>query len=210
LPSPDLSVAPPREPPPAPEPPAAEPPPPAPEPPPPDPPPPPPEPEPPRVEPPLPEPPPPTPEPPPPEPRPEPPRQPPRPRPAPPPRPAQRNQPPAEAGRAGEEQAAQQAAGVGRATGAVVPPGRDDRYNNAAPSYPEAARLRGEQGTVGLEIAVGTDGRVITVTVARSSGSPMLDAAARRAVQEWRFRPAMRDGEPVPGTIRTSVHFRLQ
>ncbi|MBS7792847.1 energy transducer TonB [Roseococcus sp. SDR] len=99
---------------------------------------------------------------------------------------------------------------MGRATGAVVPPGRDDRYNNAAPSYPEAARLRGEQGTVGLEIAVGTDGRVITVTVARSSGSPMLDAAARRAVQEWRFRPAMRDGEPVPGTIRTSVHFRLQ
>jgi protein TonB len=38
----------------------------------------------------------------------------------------------------------------------------------------------------------------------------MLDAAARRAVQEWRFRPAMRDGEPVAGTIRTSVHFRLQ
>jgi len=38
----------------------------------------------------------------------------------------------------------------------------------------------------------------------------MLDAAARRAVAEWRFRPAMRDGEPIVGTIRTSVHFRLQ
>ncbi|WPB85605.1 energy transducer TonB [Sediminicoccus rosea] len=205
LPAPDLSVAPPQEapsvappapepPPPAPEPPPLEPPPPAPEPPPP---------EPPRPE-------PPPPEPRPPEPRPEPARQPPRPRPTPPARPAPRNQPPAEAGRGGEEPAAQQAAGVGRATGAVVPPGPDARYNNAAPSYPEAARLRGEQGTVGLELAVGTDGRVITVTVARSSGSPMLDAAARRAVQEWRFRPAMRDGEPVPGTIRTSVHFRLQ
>ncbi|MBX9748234.1 MAG: energy transducer TonB [Roseococcus sp.] len=91
-----------------------------------------------------------------------------------------------------------------------MPPGPDTRYQNAAPSYPEAARLRGEQGTVGLELAVGSDGRVITVTVARSSGSPMLDAAARRAVLEWRFRPATRDGEPVPGTIRTSVHFRLQ
>jgi protein TonB len=91
-----------------------------------------------------------------------------------------------------------------------VPPGPDTRYQNAAPSYPEAARLRGEQGTVGLELAIGTDGKVITVNVARSSGSPMLDAAARRAVQEWRFRPATRDGEPVPGTIRTSVHFRLQ
>jgi protein TonB len=101
-------------------------------------------------------------------------------------------------------------AGIGRATGAVVPPGPDARYQNAAPSYPEAARMRGEQGTVALEIAVGTDGLPVNVTVARSSGSPMLDAAARRAVQEWRFRPAMRDGEAVPGTIRTSVHFRLQ
>ncbi len=200
LPAPDLSLALPREmlqlAPPPPEPPPPEPPPPEPPPP-----------EPPVAEP---EPPRPEPPPPPPEPRAEPPRQPPRPRPTPPARPAQRNQPPAEASRSGEEAAAQNAAGVGRATGAVVPPGPDARYNNAAPSYPEAARLRGEQGTVGLEIAVGTDGRVITVNVARSSGSPMLDAAARRAVQEWRFRPAMRDGEPVPGTIRTQVHFRLQ
>jgi len=70
--------------------------------------------------------------------------------------------------------------------------------------------LRGEQGTVGLELSVGADGRVVNVVVARSSGSPMLDAAARRAVAEWRFRPAMRDGEPIVGTIRTSVHFRLQ
>jgi len=163
-------------------------------------------------EPPLPEPPPPEPPrpaPPPPETRPpEPPRQQAqRPRP---PRPPARSQAPAEPGRAGEEATAQPAAGVGRATGAVVPPGPDTRYQNAAPSYPEAARLRGEQGTVALEITVGTDGRPITVTVARSSGWPMLDAAARRAVQEWRFRPAMRDGEAVPGTIRTSVHFRLQ
>lgn len=138
-----------------------------------------------------------------------------RPRPAPPPRPqptppAPRSPAPAEASRAGEEAAAQLAAGIGRATGAVVPPGPDPRYQNAAPGYPEAARLRGEQGSVALELSVGTDGRVITVMVARSSGSPMLDAAARRSVLEWRFRPAMRDGQPVPGTIRTQVHFRLQ
>ena len=138
----------------------------------------------------------------------EPPRQ--RPRPTPAARPPQRSQPPAEAGRAGEEAEEANAAGIGRATGAVVPPGPDTRYQNTAPSYPETARMRGEQGTVGLELAVGPDGRVMGVTVARSSGSPMLDAAARRAVQEWRFRPATRDGEAVPGSIRTSVHFRLQ
>lgn len=156
---------------------------------------------------------PPPPEPPPPEARPpEPPRQQAqRPRPAPAPRPPPaRAQPPGEASRAGEDAAAPMPAGIGRATGAVVPPGPDARYQNAAPGYPEAARLRGEQGTVALELAVGTDGRVITVSILNSSGSPMLDAAARRSVQEWRFRPAMRDGQPVPGTIRTQVHFRLQ
>lgn len=195
LPNPDLAVAPP----PPPEPPrevqqAEAPPPPAPEPPPPEPPPP--EPEPPRAE--------PAPPAPPPRPRPTPPAR------TPPPRPAAPQQQAQEGGRSGSEAAPTAAAGIGRATGAVVPPGLDSRFQNAAPPYPEQARMRGEQGSVGLELAVGTDGRVITVTIARSSGSPVLDAAARRSVAEWRFRPAMRDGEPIPGTIRTTVHFRLQ
>jgi protein TonB len=45
--------------------------------------------------------------------------------------------------------------------------------------------------------------------VARSSGFPALDGAARDAVFAWRFRPATVDGQPVPGAIRTTVHFRL-
>ncbi|MFL1464398.1 energy transducer TonB, partial [Roseococcus sp. DSY-14] len=101
------------------------------------------------------------------------------------------------------------AAGIGRATGQVVPPGPDPAFRNAGPPYPEGARLRGETGSVGLELAVGADGRVLNVAIARSSGSPALDEAARRAAQAWRFRPATLDGRPVPGTVRTSVHFRL-
>ena len=145
---------------------------------------------------------------PPPEPTPEPAaRQPPRPRtpPRPPVRPpAQQSAPAPNPG------APQTLAGIGQALGAVVPPAPDTRFQNVAPSYPEAARLRGETGTVGLELSVDAEGRVTAVNVARSSGSPMLDAAARRAVVEWRFRPAARDGVPVAGSIRTSVHFRLQ
>ena len=145
---------------------------------------------------------------PPPEPTPEPAaRQPPRPRtpPRPPARPpAQQSAPAPNPG------APQTLAGIGQALGAVVPPAPDTRFQNVAPSYPEAARLRGETGTVGLELSVDAEGRVTAVNVARSSGSPMLDAAARRAVVEWRFRPAARDGVPVAGSIRTSVHFRLQ
>jgi protein TonB len=72
------------------------------------------------------------------------------------------------------------------------------------------ARLRGEQGVVMLELAIGTDGMVIMVRVTRSSGSTLLDEAARRAAQGWRFRPALVGGQPTLSTVQTSVQFRLQ
>jgi protein TonB len=100
--------------------------------------------------------------------------------------------------------------GLGRALGAVVPPAPDERFRNAAPAYPEQARARGEQGVVALELVIGTDGRVIAVQVLRSSGSPILDGAARRAALDWRFRPATQDGQPVPAQARTTVQFRLE
>jgi protein TonB len=97
----------------------------------------------------------------------------------------------------------------GRATGAVVPPGPDQRYVNASPRYPDQARALGQQGTVILLLQVGPDGRVTGLVVEQSSGSPTLDLAARRAALEWRFRPATQDGQPVAGQIRAPVTFRL-
>ncbi|MBY0335588.1 MAG: energy transducer TonB [Acetobacteraceae bacterium] len=67
----------------------------------------------------------------------------------------------------------------------------------------------GQQGTVTLLLEIGTDGRVLTLRVERSSGHPILDATARRAVVNWCYRPAMRDGQPVPGQVRTAITFRL-
>ncbi|WP_027284380.1 energy transducer TonB [Rubritepida flocculans] len=124
-------------------------------------------------------------------------------RPAPAPAPPGPGAPAADAPGAGE-------AGQGRAIGATAPPEPDERYPCAAPAYPEMARARGEQGVVVLELAIGTDGRVITARVARSSGFPMLDEAARRAAQEWRFRPARIEGQPTLATVQAAVQFRLQ
>lgn len=59
-------------------------------------------------------------------------------------------------------------------------------------------------------LRISPEGRVDDVEVIRSSGYPALDESAKRAVLRWRFRPAMRDGIPVSGSIRTSVDFRLQ
>ncbi len=100
--------------------------------------------------------------------------------------------------------------GQGRVIGGTSPPAPDERFARSAPAYPETARLRGEQGVVVMELAIGTDGRVITARVTRSSGSMLLDEAARRAAQDWRFRPALIEGQPTVATVQTSVQFRLQ
>jgi protein TonB len=63
------------------------------------------------------------------------------------------------------------------------------------------------EGTVELAIAIGADGRVVSVTVVRSI--PLLDAAAIEAVRHWLFRPALRRGEPVATTARVPVTFRI-
>jgi len=45
--------------------------------------------------------------------------------------------------------------------------------------YPEAARMRGVEGVVGVSFIAEHDGRVLDVTITRSSGSPVLDNSVR-------------------------------
>lgn len=75
------------------------------------------------------------------------------------------------------------------------------------PDYPARALRRGESGEVLLRIHVDARGVPDRVEIAASSGSRDLDRAARRAVQRWRFRPAMRDGTPVAGVVTVPINF---
>lgn len=43
--------------------------------------------------------------------------------------------------------------------------------------YPDAARQRGEEGTIGVAFTVSRDGTVLAVQVVRPSGSALLDQA---------------------------------
>ncbi|WP_343897714.1 energy transducer TonB, partial [Craurococcus roseus] len=104
----------------------------------------------------------------------------------------------------------QAAAGSSRATGAVSPPGLLDGVRNPEPEYPLLNRQRGDQGVVTVLLRISQTGQVTEVDVVATSGHPALDDSARRTVQRWRFRPATRDGVPIAGSIRTSVHFRLR
>lgn len=78
------------------------------------------------------------------------------------------------------------------------------------PDYPRAARLRGEQGDVTVEIDVSAAGTVADVRVVGSSGFPLLDEAAVAAVRPARFTPAKSAGAPVPSAARLTLTFRLK
>ncbi|WP_025323815.1 TonB family protein [Deferrisoma camini] len=89
---------------------------------------------------------------------------------------------------------------------------RDAQPDYAAitpPPYPRLARRRGWQGVVRLRVRVSPDGRVLDASVEQSSGYRVLDRAALEAVRGWRFRPAVRGGEPVASEVVVPVRFSL-
>jgi periplasmic protein TonB len=92
----------------------------------------------------------------------------------------------------------------------VVPPSPDIKFYNRKPSYPNAAAMRGEQGTVVLLVHVQPDGLVSRVEVARSSGYERLDNAARDAVQSWHFLPSVRNGQPIASVVPVRIVYELE
>ena len=93
----------------------------------------------------------------------------------------------------------------------VTPPVFDAAYlSNPPPQYPQAARRAGEQGTVMLRVLVKRDGLPERVEVEKSSGSTLLDAAARDTVWGWRFVPARLGEDPVESWVLVPVVFRLE
>lgn len=96
----------------------------------------------------------------------------------------------------------------GRGTGGTLAP---PRYGaNPKPVYPQLARLRGEEGTVVLEVYVLATGRVGEVRLRRSSGYDALDASARETVRKWRFVPAKQGEKPVEAWVSIPIRFRLE
>ncbi len=76
------------------------------------------------------------------------------------------------------------------------------------PKYSEEARAAKLQGTVVLSVIVGTDGIVHDAQVLRGAGLG-LDENAIEAVNQWRFKPGAREGQPVKIRATIEVNFRL-
>ena len=78
--------------------------------------------------------------------------------------------------------------------------------------YPSDAVRNEDQGTVGVSLAIGTDGRVSNCNVTSSSGSRSLDTATCRILRSRaRFTPAKgSNGQNMPDTTSTRITWRLE
>jgi TonB family protein len=76
------------------------------------------------------------------------------------------------------------------------------------PAYSEEARKAKYQGTVVLWIVVDAQGNVADCRVVKPLGLG-LDEKAVEGVKIWKFKPAMRNGTPVPVRVMVEVSFRL-
>lgn len=103
-------------------------------------------------------------------------------------------------------------AGPGKAAGLPYRPGAGVTLpiliSSIEPEYTDEARKARHQGTVVLYVIVEPDGHVSRARLVRPVGLG-LDEKALEAVRQWRFRPGMKDGQPVPVAAAIEVTFRL-
>jgi len=71
------------------------------------------------------------------------------------------------------------------------------------PEYPHEARARRVTGSGVAKLTVDGGGRVVEVTMVRSTGSAVLDAATISGLRRWRFAPG------TVSTVQTPVTYTL-
>ncbi|MEO7658274.1 MAG: TonB family protein [Pyrinomonadaceae bacterium] len=79
--------------------------------------------------------------------------------------------------------------------------------SQAKPVYPPAAKVVRATGVVKVEITVDETGDVTEVQ--KTSGPSLLQTAAKDAIRKWKFKPFMRDGQPVKAIGYVNFNFSL-
>ena len=95
--------------------------------------------------------------------------------------------------------------GVYSVGGSVLPP---SVLHSVEPEFSEEARKAKFSGNVLVSLIVGSDGKPRNVRVLRGVGMG-LDENAKAAVEQYRFRPATKDGKPVAVAMNMEVNFQI-
>lgn len=80
--------------------------------------------------------------------------------------------------------------------------------SKVVPDYPRKLRKKKIEGRVVLQAVVSKDGSVRDVVPLKSPHSEFTEAA-RIAVEQWRYKPALKDGSPVDAYFTIVVDFYL-
>ena len=119
--------------------------------------------------------------------------------------------------------------GIGPGSGSGVGPGTGGGFGGGAyqpgvngvsmpevisekkPEYTSAAMRAKVQGTVEVQAVVNPDGTVGEARIVRSLDDRFgLDEKAIEAVRQWRFRPGVKGGRPVPVLVLIELTFTLR
>ena len=90
-----------------------------------------------------------------------------------------------------------------RITPGITPP---KATKSPDPPYPDLPADTEPRGVVVMLIGVDARGHVGPVHVVRSS-APVFEKSAVNTVKTWRFKPAKKDGKPVPVQITVEMRF---
>jgi TonB family protein len=96
-------------------------------------------------------------------------------------------------------------AGVYAVGAGVSPP---TLLSKVEPTYSDTAYAANCEGSVQVYVEVGTDGLAHNIQIVRGLGLG-LDEKAIEAIKVWKFKPGMKDGQPVPVMATIEVSFHL-
>jgi protein TonB len=78
---------------------------------------------------------------------------------------------------------------------------------NPPPRYPQNLKQKGISGKVVIEATVDTTGKVSNAKILESS-DPAFSEAVLKAIRQWMFNPATKDGQPISSKIQVPFSFK--
>ena len=93
--------------------------------------------------------------------------------------------------------------------GEVVTAGSLELVRYVPPEFPLPARQKAMSGWVDVQFLVRTDGSVSDIAVVGAQPAGVFEQPATDAVRKWRYRPVLRDGQPINQRARVRVRFAL-
>ncbi|TWX69116.1 energy transducer TonB [Colwellia sp. C1TZA3] len=78
------------------------------------------------------------------------------------------------------------------------------------PTYPISAARNNREGWATFSFIIEKDGSVSNVLTKESSGSKDITFAAKKALMQWQYQPAIENGEPIQQCVnRVQLNFRM-